>query len=129
MSPEQAMGRTLNNRSDLFSLGTLLYEMLALQAPFTAQTEIELLFAVRDARKRPLRELRPNIHPEFERIIDKAMERQKKSAGKTAKSLPRRSGRSFSITIRTPTWLRCRAAWPRCLRAKSTKSAQRWRSL
>ena len=78
MSPEQAMGRTLNNRSDLFSLGTLLYEMLALQAPFTAQTEIELLFAVRDARKRPLRELRPNIHPELERIIDKAMERQEK---------------------------------------------------
>ncbi|MBL8635152.1 MAG: serine/threonine protein kinase [Myxococcales bacterium] len=78
MSPEQAMGRQLNNRSDLFSLGTLLYEMLALQAPFTAQTEIELLFAVRDARKRPLRELRPNIHPELERIIDKAMERQEK---------------------------------------------------
>jgi serine/threonine-protein kinase len=83
MSPEQAMGRTLNNRSDLFSLGTLLYEMLALQAPFTAQTEIELLFAVRDARKRPLRELRPNIHPELEGIIEKAMERQEKKRWET----------------------------------------------
>ena len=73
MSPEQAMGRKLDSRSDLFSLGTLMYEMLTLQAPFTATTEIELLFAVRDARKRPIRELRPNLHAELEIVIDRAM--------------------------------------------------------
>lgn len=73
MSPEQAMGRKLDRRSDLFSLGTLLYEMLALQAPFTAGTEIELLFAVRDARKRPIRELRPHLNTDLEIIIERAM--------------------------------------------------------
>lgn len=73
MSPEQAMGRRLDRRSDLFSLGTLLYEMLALQAPFTAGTEIELLFAVRDARKRPIRELRPRLNADLEVIIERAM--------------------------------------------------------
>jgi serine/threonine-protein kinase len=73
MSPEQAMGRRLDRRSDLFSLGTLLYEMLALQAPFSAGTEIELLFAVRDARMRPIRELRPHLNSDLEIIIQRAM--------------------------------------------------------
>ena len=77
MSPEQAMGKKLDGRSDLFSLGTLLYEMVALAAPFHAQTEIELLFAVRDARKRPIRELRPNISSGLEIIIERAMAKQK----------------------------------------------------
>src|SRR5581483_4489790 len=77
MSPEQAMGRKLDHRSDLFSLGTLLYEMLTLAAPFQAPTEIELIFAVRDARKRPARELRPGVHPGLEAIMDKAMARSR----------------------------------------------------
>ena len=77
MSPEQAMGKKLDGRSDLFSLGTLLYEMVALAAPFHAQTEIELLFAVRDARKRPIRELRPHISSGLEIIIERAMAKQK----------------------------------------------------
>jgi serine/threonine-protein kinase len=73
MSPEQAMGRNLDRRSDLFSLGTLLYEMLALQAPFAATTEIELLFAVRDARMRPILEVRPHLNADLNKIIDTAM--------------------------------------------------------
>ena len=91
MSPEQAMGRKLDRRSDLFSLGTLLYEMLALQAPFTAATEIELLFAVRDARKRPIRELRPHLNGDLEVIIERAM----------AKSRSQRfqNGEEFAATL------------------------------
>lgn len=71
------MGRKLDHRSDLFSLGTLLYEMLTLQAPFQAPTEIELIFAVRDARKRPVRELRPDVNPLLEDIVDRAMARSR----------------------------------------------------
>ncbi len=77
MSPEQAMGRKLDHRSDLFSLGTLLYEMLTLLAPFQAPTEIELIFAVRDARKRPVSELRPTVNPVLEAIVEKAMARSR----------------------------------------------------
>jgi serine/threonine-protein kinase len=89
MSPEQAMGRKLDHRSDLFSLGTLLYEMLTLQAPFTAQTEIELLFAVRDARKRPIRELRPDLHRHLEGIINCAMEKQRSQRFQTGEEFAR----------------------------------------
>ncbi len=78
MSPEQAMGRNkLDCRSDIFSLGSLLYEMLALQAPFSAGTEIELLFAVRDARKRPIREIRSHLNPHLEVIIERAMNKSR----------------------------------------------------
>ena len=73
MSPEQALGRKLDHRSDLFSLGTVLYEMLTLEAPFAAPTEVELIFAVRDAHKRDARTVVRTIPAEINAIVDRAM--------------------------------------------------------
>jgi serine/threonine-protein kinase len=77
MSPEQAMGRKLDHRSDLFSLGTVMYEMLTLTAPFVAATEVELIFAVRDARKRDAREIEPTVPEELDAILNKLMSRSR----------------------------------------------------
>ena len=89
MSPEQAMGRKLDGRSDLFSLGTVMYELLTLEAPFMAATEVELIFTVRDARKRSAREVMPTLPEAIEVILDRVMQRQRADLFQTGKELGR----------------------------------------
>jgi serine/threonine-protein kinase len=92
MSPEQALGRRLDHRSDLFSLGSVLYEMLTLEAPFQAPTEVELIFAVRDAQKRDAKSSVPSIPDELNDIVNKAMMR--------SRSARYQSGREMAAALR-----------------------------
>ncbi|NOY91506.1 MAG: serine/threonine protein kinase [Deltaproteobacteria bacterium] len=84
MSPEQAFGRTLDRRSDVFSAGSVLYELCAGQAPFKARTEVDLIYTVRDAAPRPCRELRADLPQELARIIAAAMSRDRRDRYPTA---------------------------------------------
>ncbi len=84
MSPEQALGRKLDHRSDVFSLGSCLYEMLTRIPPFTATNEMDLLIKVRDAKYRPVSELTPGLPPELEQITDRCLTRSRASRYQTA---------------------------------------------
>jgi Leucine-rich repeat (LRR) protein len=64
MSPEQAHGEHVDHRSDLFSLGTVLYALCTGQTPFQRRTTIEVLQAVREDTPRPVREVTPDV-PEW----------------------------------------------------------------
>ncbi len=73
MSPEQAWGRPVDARSDIFSLGTLLFEMLTGERLFAGDSEISVLEAVREGRVRSPRELDPSISAEVDAIVRHAL--------------------------------------------------------
>ena len=77
MSPEQASGGELDGRSDLFSVGTMLYTMITRRHPFDAPTDYETLMLVKNGDFLPPETARPGLNPELYRVIRKAM-------GKTA---------------------------------------------
>jgi serine/threonine protein kinase len=75
MSPEQASGKSIDRRSDLFALGIVLYELLTGERPFSADSERSILEAVRECRVRPPRALNPRIPDRIEAVVLKALER------------------------------------------------------
>lgn len=84
MSPEQAMGQPLDRRSDVFSGGSVLYEMLTKQCPFQAENEMELIFKVRDAKYVKPHRHNPDIPVALERIMRTAMSRSLSARYQTA---------------------------------------------
>jgi Tol biopolymer transport system component len=77
MSPEQARGEELDGRSDLFSLGAILYEMATGNIPFDGNTSAVIFQGILDRAPRPPAELNPAIPYKLEEIIDKALEKDR----------------------------------------------------
>ena len=84
MSPEQAFGRKLDWRSDIFSAGSVLYELATGTAPFSAANEIDLIFAVRDAEPKPAGQVNRHIPPELQHVIEKSMTRSRSGRYQTS---------------------------------------------
>ncbi len=76
MSPEQAEGKKLDPRSDIFSFGTVLYEMITGQAAFLGDTMVATLTALLRDDVRPARELAPTVPPELERIVTECLRKK-----------------------------------------------------
>jgi serine/threonine protein kinase/Tfp pilus assembly protein PilF len=98
MSPEQARGQVLDARSDLFSLGTVLYEMATGKRPFPGNVSADILASLLTREPDPPRKINPAIPKELERIILKLLARERndrfQSAGILRAELERVMGRS-----------------------------------
>lgn len=73
MSPEQARGDNVDARSDLFSLGSVMYAMCTGRPPFRAETSYGILRRITDTEPRAIREVNPNIPEWLERIIQRLL--------------------------------------------------------
>jgi Tol biopolymer transport system component len=93
MSPEQAQGRPIDERSDLFSLGVILFEMVTGRRPFQGDSLAALLSSILRDEPPPVRTLRPGLPPELEAVLAKALakkiERRYASAAELASDLER----------------------------------------
>jgi len=76
MSPEQAEGRPVDYRADLYALGVILYEMLTGRVPFHADTPHAIVYALIHQPPPPPRQLRPDLPPAVEAVLLKALAKQ-----------------------------------------------------
>lgn len=80
MSPEQMnSSRDVDTRSDIFSLGSILYRLLSGQVPYKGQSVVSVLAAMAVDPRKPLREVAPGVPPELEMVVDKCLEQDREN--------------------------------------------------
>ena len=77
MSPEQALGEEVDSRSDIFSFGVVLYEMLTTRPPFNAEHQAALVYSVINETPQPVARFNNKVSQDFERIVFKALAKDK----------------------------------------------------
>ena len=87
MSPEQARGQLVDARTDIFSTGTVLYEMATGTLPFQGDTSAVIFDAILNRDARPAAELNPLLPPDFVRILEKTLEKDRNLRCQTATEL------------------------------------------
>jgi serine/threonine-protein kinase len=91
MSPEQVSGKKVDGRSDIFSLGVVLFEMLAGEKPFSAEDMTSLMFKIAKEKHPSIRSINPRVPQVIDQIIDKALEKEQEKryqrAGQMAEHL------------------------------------------
>ncbi len=103
MSPEQATGGELDERSDLFSLGVLLYEALTATSPFRGANALQTIANVTRVRPPAVRALRPEVPPDLSSLVDRLLEKDLRNrpadAGEVTRELSRLLARVDSVQV------------------------------
>jgi serine/threonine protein kinase/Tfp pilus assembly protein PilF len=87
MSPEQALGRIVDHRTDLFSIGVVLYEMVAGCPPFSGDSATETIDQILHAEPEPIARYHPNVPTSLEQIISNCLEKDREQRYQNAREL------------------------------------------
>ena len=93
LSPEQARGAPVDQRSDLYSMGIVLYEMLTGQVPFTGESPVEIAMKHLSDPPRPPSLLRPDIPPDLDMVVLRALAKNPEDRFQTAEEMDAELGR------------------------------------
>lgn len=87
MSPEQALGRQVDHRSDIFSLGVVVYEMLTAHLPFEGETTVEIIDQIIHTEPMPVTRLNYSVPADLERIVRKCLEKDRERRYQSVRDL------------------------------------------
>ena len=106
MAPEQVMGKKVDGRADLFSLGVILYEMLSGGKPFKGDNFAALFHSILKQSQKPLKEISPDVPSEIDSVVSKALEKDLDKRYQTGKEFAEAlsvpiSGGSVSVSSKS----------------------------
>lgn len=129
MAPEQARGDVIDVRSDLFSLGSVLYESLSGRPPFEGKTPLVVLRRLTDEQHEPIHKVNPDVPDWLEDILDKLLEKDPEKRYQSAAELANELGQHYAC-LKPPSMDKVEACplspsrtWRSMIRSRSQRKA------